>query len=75
MDGLTTKQAAAKITIEYAPQGIVVYEWQVRRVFELGMLPEPQKFANKRVIVDAIIPQIVTAIRQRGWLPQQEPSA
>lgn len=72
MDGLTTKQAADKITRDYAPKGVKIEEWQVRRVFELGMLPEPQKFANKRVIVEEIIPSIVAAIRVRKWLPAEE---
>lgn len=44
-------------------------EWRVRRLFEDGTLPEPGRFAGKRVIPAKIIPQIVDALRARGWLP------
>lgn len=72
MDGLTTKQAAARITRDFAPEGVTIAEWQVRRIFELGMLPEPPKFANKRVIAVGLLPAIVAAIRVRNWLPAEE---
>lgn len=74
MNGLSTRQAAAVITQQYAPFGSSVLEWQVRRVFELGLLPDPPRFAGKRVIDPAAIPRIVEAIRHRGWLPKQEPA-
>jgi hypothetical protein len=43
-------------------------EWRVRRLYELGVLPEPPRFANKRIICPSAIPTIVDALRQRGWL-------
>ncbi|MDZ4783171.1 MAG: hypothetical protein SGJ19_23235 [Planctomycetia bacterium] len=44
-------------------------EWRVRRLFECGELTEPQRFAGKRVIPSALVPQIVDALRARRWLP------
>jgi hypothetical protein len=45
-------------------------EWRVRRLFESGTLPEPPRFAGKRVITGEIIPSIIDALRARGWLPE-----
>jgi hypothetical protein len=44
-------------------------EWRVRRLFESGELTEPQRFAGKRAIPSALVPQIVDALRARRWLP------
>ncbi len=44
-------------------------EWQVRRVFELGIVEEPPRFGGKRAIPRETIPQVVDALRLRGWLP------
>jgi len=43
--------------------------WRVRRLYEDGTLPEPTRFATKRVIPRADIPRILDALRARGWLP------
>jgi len=47
-------------------------EWRVRRLFEDGTLPDPPRFAGKRVIAGERIPLIVDALRLRGWLPNAE---
>ncbi|HVU88051.1 MAG TPA: hypothetical protein VHD36_12090 [Pirellulales bacterium] len=47
-------------------------EWRVRRLFEDGTLPEPQKFGGKRAIPSDQIPAIVDALRARGWLREAE---
>ena len=44
-------------------------EWKIRRLFEDGTLPEPPKFGGKRAIPSSLIPEIVVALRARGWLP------
>jgi hypothetical protein len=49
-------------------------EWRVRRLFEDGTLPEPERFGGKRAICQQGIPPIVDALRWRGWLPRQEAS-
>jgi hypothetical protein len=44
-------------------------EWQVRRLFEDGTLPEPRRFTGKRAIPRERLPEILDAARTRGWLP------
>ena len=68
---LTTRQAAERISESALVTG-TVEEWQVRRVFETGTLPEPQKFGNKRVIFADQMQTIVTALRTLGYLPEPE---
>jgi hypothetical protein len=46
-------------------------EWRIRRLFEDGTLTEPPRFGGKRVISGELIPQIIDAMRARGWLPAQ----
>jgi len=50
-------------------------EWRVRRLFEVGTLPEPRRFAGKRAIPREMIPSIVDALRERGWLSDVEEPA
>ena len=45
--------------------------WRVQRLFEEGRLPEPQRFAGRRVITPELLPSIVDALRARGWLPAE----
>jgi predicted site-specific integrase-resolvase len=52
-----------------------VETWRIQRVFEDGMLPEPERFAGKRAIPPSLVPQIVDALRQRDWLPKSEEAA
>ena len=44
-------------------------EWRVRRLYESGTLPEPPRFAGRRLIRRADLPAILDALRDRGWLP------
>jgi hypothetical protein len=46
-----------------------VKEWQVRRLYEEGTLPDPGRFAGKRAIPRTDIPKVVLALQKRGWLP------
>lgn len=48
------------------------HEWRVRRLFEDGTLPEPERFAGKRAIPADLVPTIVDRLRARGWLPALE---
>lgn len=68
----TTRRTAEIISAEFSVQ---VSEWQVRRLFEDGTLPEPPKFGGKRIIEASRLPEIVAAMRARGWLPQVEAAA
>ncbi len=67
---LTTGQVAREINESPIIQGTVC-QWQVRRLFEDGTLPEPPKFGGKRVIEANLLPAIISAMRDRGWLPQE----
>ena len=46
--------------------------WRIRRLFEDGTLPETDRFVGKRVIPPVMVPAIVDALRDRGWLPSEE---
>jgi len=46
-----------------------VQAWQIARVFELGLVPEPPRLSRRRVIPRAAIPDIIKALRRRHWLP------
>ena len=46
--------------------------WRVRRLYEDGTLPEPDRFVGKRIIPRESIPEIVDALRSRGWLPESQ---
>lgn len=50
-------------------------EWRVRRLFEDGTLGDPPRFAGKRVITREMIPAIIDALRDRGWLKKAETAA
>jgi len=45
-----------------------VQAWRIARLFELGVLPEPQRIARRRLIPRSAIPAVVDALRARGWL-------
>ncbi|HUE70995.1 MAG TPA: hypothetical protein VMP01_08910 [Pirellulaceae bacterium] len=66
-EALTTRQVAEEITRLVDCQ---IQEWQVRRLFESGTLPEPLKFGGKRQIARAQVPAIIDALRERGWMPE-----
>ena len=46
-----------------------VQAWRISRLFELGLIPEPQRVGGRRLISQAMVGNIVTALRDRGWLP------
>ncbi len=47
--------------------------WRIQRLFERGVLEEPPRFGGRRVIAPELVPQIVDALRDRGWLPTEAP--
>ena len=48
-----------------------VQSWRIARLFELGVLPEPQRIGNRRLIPKSMVPRVVDALRERGWLPSE----
>jgi predicted site-specific integrase-resolvase len=59
---LTTREIADLLGVE---------TWRVRRLYEDGDLPEPARFAGKRVIPSSDIPAVVDALRRRRWLLEE----
>lgn len=45
--------------------------WRVRRLYQDGTLPEPNRFAGRRVITSQQIPSIIDALRKRGWMQEE----
>jgi DNA-binding transcriptional MerR regulator len=48
--------------------------WQLRRVFERGLLPEPSRVGAYRVIAREDLPLVEEALRKAGYLPRHEES-
>lgn len=63
-------RAPAYVTTGELGDHLGVQAWRIARLFELGILPEPQRIGNRRLIPKSMIPAIVDALRDRGWLPQ-----
>lgn len=55
-------------TVKEVSQHFGVTVWRIRRLFEQGILPGGPA-GGKRVIQSAMLPAIATALKQRGWLP------
>ena len=68
-DAFTTRELGDHLGRRY---GCDVPTWKVRRLFELGILPEPAKFGRNRVILPQDVPKVIAALRARGWLPSEE---
>jgi hypothetical protein len=45
-----------------------VQSWRIARLFELGVLPEPERIAGRRMIPNNMVPKVAEALRSRGWL-------
>lgn len=43
--------------------------WRVQRLFEDGTLPDPPRLGRQRMIPRSQLPDILDALRARGWLP------
>jgi len=54
---------------------LCVHSWRIARLFELGILPEPPRVGRQRAIPKSMIPEIIDALRARGWLQEQEAGA
>jgi DNA-binding transcriptional MerR regulator len=46
--------------------------WQVRRLFERGLLPPAPRVGAYRVIAASDLPQVEMALREAGYLPAVE---
>jgi hypothetical protein len=48
--------------------------WQVRRLYERRILPEPPRVGAYRVIFPGDLPRIEAALREAGYLPREVPA-
>ncbi len=46
--------------------------WRIRRLYENGTLPDPGRIGLARAIPAEQVPDVVDALRDKGWLPSQE---
>jgi len=69
---LETKAMSAYLSTSDLAQFLDTDTWRIRRLFEDGTLPEPPRIARLRAIPRDRIPEIVDALRDRGWLRQAE---
>ncbi len=51
--------------------------WRIRRLYELGILADPERIGTARMIPASTLPEIAAALRAKGWLeePSQEMGA
>jgi hypothetical protein len=68
MEGYLTTRQLARIISEDARFVRSIEEWQVRRLYEDGDVPEPTKFGGKRCIHRDELPRMLSALLRRGWL-------
>jgi hypothetical protein len=45
-----------------------VQGWRIARLFETGLVPEPPRVAGRRLIPESMVPEIVRALEEKGWL-------
>ena len=60
------------VSIGEVAEMLNIQSWRVARLFELGLLPEPPRSSGRRMIPKSMLPQIVDALRARGWLREDE---
>jgi DNA-binding transcriptional MerR regulator len=59
-------------TISAVGRHFGVPAWQVRRLLERGLLPEPPRVGNYRVIAARDLARVQAALRRAGYLPAEE---
>jgi hypothetical protein len=58
------------LTVGAAARRLGYLTWQVRRLFERGLLPQAPRVGAYRVIAVAELPRVEAALRAAGYLPQ-----
>jgi len=48
------------------------FTWQVARIFERGLLPEPLRLGNYRVVAERDLPIIRRALAECGYISEAE---
>ena len=49
--------------------------WRIRRLYESGILADPQRVGLTRLIPSDHVPSIRETLREHGWLPHAEEAA
>jgi hypothetical protein len=62
---------AAYLTIGPVARRFGCQPWQIRRLFERGLLPQAPRVGPYRVIAIAELPRIEEALRKAGYLPKR----
>ena len=62
------KSQLAVMTLGAAALQLGVRTWQIRRLFERGLLPPAQRIGAYRVIPPEDIPKVEEALREAGYL-------
>ena len=57
------------ISVGQLAEDLGVQAWRIARLFELGVIPEPPRLSGRRIIPTAVIPAVISALRDRQWLP------
>ena len=60
------------LTLGPASRLLGCHTWQLRRLFERGLLPEPPRVGAYRVIAVEDLPKVEEALRRAGYLPAEQ---
>lgn len=56
------------LTLGEAAKSLGVDTWQVQRLFERGLLPEPARFGRYRMVKESELPTVREALKKAGYL-------
>jgi hypothetical protein len=48
--------------------------WKIRRIYQRGLLPEPERVGNYRVVRETDLPKVERALIAASYLPEGEPA-
>ena len=68
MDGDATVQDSPYLTVGRVAERYGVSTWQVRRLFERGLLPPAPRVGAYRVVAASDLPRVEEALRRAGYL-------
>jgi hypothetical protein len=63
-----TSMTVPFLTLGTAARSLGVRTWQLRRLFERGLMPEPPRVGVYRVIAVADLPGLKAALQEAGYL-------
>jgi DNA-binding transcriptional MerR regulator len=65
---------ASVMTLGDVARLVGVDVWQVRRLYERGLLPPAARVGGKRVVSAAELPRVRRALTEAGYLRSEEPA-